>query len=61
MPIRFGPENKLSRSDKLIAGFEALAFAKALSAKIGIVKIIHGDSGTTSKVKASAREWSRET
>ncbi len=54
MPIRFVPENKLSRSDKLIAGFEALALAKALGAKVGIAKIIHGDKGTTSKLNAGA-------
>jgi predicted RecB family nuclease len=54
VPIRFVPENKLSRSDKLIAGFEALALAKALGAKVGIAKIIHGDKGTTSRLKAGA-------
>jgi predicted RecB family nuclease len=54
IPIRFVPENKLSRSDKLISGFEALALAKALGAKVGIAKLIHGDKRTTSTLNADA-------
>ncbi len=54
IPIRFVPENKLSRSDKLVAAFEVLTLAKALGAKVGITKIIHGDKGATFKVKANA-------
>jgi len=53
IPIRFVPENKLSRSDKLIAGFEALALAKALGVKVGMAKIVHGDKGATFKLKAN--------
>jgi predicted RecB family nuclease len=54
MPIRLVPDNKLSRSDKLIAGFEALTLAKALGAKVGIAKIIHGGARTTLRLKADS-------
>ena len=54
IPIRFAPANKLSRSDKLISGFEALALAKVLGVKVGIAKIIHGGNGRTFKLKANA-------
>src|SRR3954464_5508713 len=50
IPIRFVPANKLSRSDKLIAGVEALALAKALGTKVGTAKIIHGDKGASFKL-----------
>ncbi len=53
IPIRFIPTNKLSPSDKLVAGFEAYALAKAVGAKIGNAKIIHGDKSTTYTVKTS--------
>jgi predicted RecB family nuclease len=53
IPIRFVPTNKLTRSDKLIAGFEALSLAKALGVKVDTAKIIHGSRGTTSKVTAN--------
>ena len=53
IPIRFVPANKLARSERLMAGFEALAVAKALGTKVGMAKIIHGDNGATFKVKAN--------
>jgi predicted RecB family nuclease len=53
VPIRFVPENKLSRSDKLIAGFEALVLSKALASKVSSVRIIHGDKGAVSKLKTT--------
>jgi predicted RecB family nuclease len=53
IPIRFVPQNKLARSDKLMAGFEALALSKALGIKVGMAKIIHGDKGATFKVRAN--------
>jgi predicted RecB family nuclease len=52
IPIRFVPTNKLARSDKLMAGFEALALSKALGIKVGIAKIIYGDKWATFKVRA---------
>jgi lysophospholipase L1-like esterase len=54
IPIRFVPTNKLARSDKLMAGFEALALSKALGIKVGMAKIIHGDKGATFKVRINA-------
>jgi predicted RecB family nuclease len=54
IPIRFIPANKLSRSDRLIAGFEALALAKASGAKVGIAKLMHGGKRTNSKVNVDA-------
>ena len=53
IPIRFVPANKLSRSDKLMAGFEAFVLAKALGTRIGMAKIIHGDRGAGFKLKAN--------
>jgi predicted RecB family nuclease len=53
IPIHFVPHNKLSRLDKLTAGFGALALAKALAAKVDTAKIIHGDKGTTFRLKAN--------
>lgn len=52
IPIRLIPNNKLSPSDKMVAGFEAYALAKAVGAKIGNAKIIHGDKRTTYTIKA---------
>ena len=43
VPIRFVPANKLSRSDKLMAGFDAFVLSKVSGVKVGLAKIIHGD------------------
>ena len=53
-PIRFSAKNKLSASDKTMAAFEAIALAKALGAKTGSAKIVHGDKLTTTSVNAAA-------
>lgn len=53
VPIRFVFSNKLSRSDKLMVAFDALALSKGLSVKIGLAKIIHGDSWSTFTLKAN--------
>jgi len=54
VPIRFVPVNKLSRSDKLMAGFDALVLSKTSGVKVDLAKIIHGDKGSVFKVKASS-------
>jgi predicted RecB family nuclease len=54
VPIRFVPANKLSRSDKLMAGFDALVLSKASGVKVDLAKIIHGDKGSVFKIKASS-------
>jgi predicted RecB family nuclease len=53
IPIHFVPHNKLSRPDKLTAVFGALALAKTLAAKVDTAKIIHGDKGTTFRLKTN--------
>ncbi len=53
VPIHFVRKNKLSRVDKLIAAFDALAISRALGSKIGTAMIIHGDKGSTFTVKAN--------
>src|SRR5262245_2667328 len=54
VPIRFVPANKLSRSDKLMAGFDALVLSKASGVKVDVAKIIYGDTGAVFKVKANS-------
>ena len=54
VPIRFVPPNKLSRSDKLMAGFDAFVLSKAAGVKVGLAKIIHGDKWSVFKVKANS-------
>ena len=54
VPIRFVPANKLSRSDKLMAGFDAFVLSKASGVKVDLAKIIHGDKGSVFKVKANS-------
>jgi predicted RecB family nuclease len=51
VPIRFVPANKLSHSDKQLAGFDAYVLSRALDVKVGLAKIIHGDDGATFKLK----------
>ena len=53
VPIRFVPANKLSRSDKQLAGFDAYVLSRALDVKVGLAKIVHGDDGATFKLKTS--------
>lgn len=49
----FVPTNKLSPSDKMLAGFEACTLARAMNAKLGMAAIIHGNKGALFKVKAN--------
>jgi predicted RecB family nuclease len=54
VPIRFVTANKLSRADKLMAGFDAFVLSKVSGVKIGLAKIIHGYKGSVFKVKANS-------
>ncbi len=54
VPIRFVPANKLSRSDKLMSGFDAFVLSKASGVKVGMAKIIHGDDGSVFKLKTNS-------
>jgi predicted RecB family nuclease len=53
VPIRFVPTNKLSRSDKLMAGFDALVLSKAFDIKVNVANIIHGSHWRTLKLKTN--------
>ena len=53
-PIRFEPANKLSRSEKLIGAFEALALSRASGTKVTFVKIIHVDERKTFRLQVSS-------
>ena len=54
VPVRYLPENKLSKSHKLVAAFDALVISSALGERIGTATIIHGDKGSVFTVKAHA-------
>ncbi len=49
-PIRFIRTNRLSRTNRITAGFEALVLSKSLGRPVGVAKIIHGDDPTEIKV-----------
>lgn len=51
IPIRFIFKNKLSRDDKLLLAFDALALSETLKQEVGNGKIIHGHDRSTLKVK----------
>lgn len=53
IPIRFFFTDKLTRHDKLLLGFDALALSEMLGRDVGLGKIIHGDERATLKVKTS--------
>jgi predicted RecB family nuclease len=53
VPIRFVPANKLSRSDKLMAGFDALVLSKAFDLKVNLAKIIYGSQRRTFTLKTN--------
>ena len=53
VPIRFVSANKLSRSDKLMAGFDALVLSKAFDVKVPVAKIIYGRHRRTFKLKTN--------
>lgn len=53
VPIRFVHTNKLSRADRLMAGFDAFVLSKVLDKQIGLAKIIHGENRSTVKVKTN--------
>jgi predicted RecB family nuclease len=50
-PIRFIRTNKLSRANRITAGFEALVLSKSLGRPVGVAKIIHGDDSTEVNVR----------
>jgi predicted RecB family nuclease len=53
IPVRFIHTNRVSRSDKLIVGFDAFVLSKALGQKVNLAKIIHGEQWSTIEVDTS--------
>ena len=53
-PVRFVPNNRLSKDAKLLLAFDALALAEVLGERVNLGKIIHGDDHTVVKVRISA-------
>jgi len=51
IPIRFMPFNKLTKDDRLLVAFDALALSAVLKREVKLGKIIHGDDQVTLKVK----------
>ena len=56
VPIRFIPDNKLSRTEKLLLAFDAHVLSKILNRPVTSGRIVHGDDFTTHKVKTSEAE-----
>jgi predicted RecB family nuclease len=54
VPIRFVFRNKLSRRDRLLLAFDALAISKGLGCEVTLGRIVHGDAQVTAKLKLSA-------
>jgi len=53
IPIRFVFTNKLSKDDKLLLAFDAVAFSEVLGREVSLARIIHGDDSVSLKVKTS--------
>jgi hypothetical protein len=51
VPIRFVPQNKVSRYDRLCLAFSAYVLSKATGTQCTLGKIIHGDGHATLRVK----------
>ena len=51
IPIRFNFFNKLTKDDRLLVAFDALALSDALGRQVSIGKIIHGDDHASLTVK----------
>jgi hypothetical protein len=51
VPVRFVPDNKLERREKLRLGFDALVLSEMLGRKIDFGRIVHGDEQEAMKVK----------
>lgn len=50
IPIRFTPNNKITRGERLLLGFDALCLSQALGREVPHGKIIHGKDHVQSKV-----------
>ena len=54
IPARFVFFNKLSKDDRLLVAFDALALSEVLGREVSVGKIIHGDDHATLKVKVAS-------
>ncbi len=52
VPVHYVPENKLTKTHKLTAAFDAFVVSKAVGEKISTAIIIHGNRGSVFTVKA---------
>jgi len=62
IPIRFIPVEKVTKRDKLVLAFDALAISTCLGKAPPFGKIVHGTTNTVAKVKLAelietAKEW----
>lgn len=51
VPVQYVPENKLTKTHKLMAAFDAFVISKVMGKKISTAVITHGDRGSTFTVK----------
>jgi predicted RecB family nuclease len=54
IPYRFNFFNKVTKNDKLLLAFDALALAKIVGREVSFGKIVHGDRGNMLNVNLSA-------
>jgi predicted RecB family nuclease len=54
IPIRFTFFNKLTKDDRLLVAFDALALSEVLGRDVSLAKIIHGESHASLKVNISS-------
>ncbi len=55
IPVRFVHLNKLSRSNKMTAVFDAIVLSRVAGQPITVAKVIHGDAWTTMKARVAAQ------
>jgi predicted RecB family nuclease len=53
VPVRFIPNNKLTKIDRLMVAYDAMILSESLKTEVGFGKLIHRDNYSTLKVKTS--------
>ena len=51
VPVRFIPNNKITKIDRLMVAYDAVALSESLRTDVGFGMLIHGDTYSTLKVK----------
>lgn len=54
VPLRFVNKNKLSRTDRLVVGFDGVVLSKSSRVRVDVGRLIHGDEFSTVRVKIDA-------